>query len=325
MDRPIRARITQATPTNTQKSSVSVNSGYKYNTRTRYEPKYSSRTRYGPKYSSKTRYEPESRKILSFHNFCFSFFFGMVFLICVWSGVFGVLQYNPKIPSSIQIKDGNEIVWDITYNQQNCNNLQSHYGYFNIDTTYTQKKMNIVYTDGTEMFGFTNVAITVDGFIKKDISDTWEQSVDNHDIHFQCYEDSEFYLFDIGLYLFSTFDISEYYIIPNDLDYYDLAVEVCIRLGSGGYFSMGLPVEKENGFYLMGLAHPGQGIVDIYVEYSGSILSSYRLNYNSENCITMKAVDLIPGIPNIFIGLIIGISILGLIIPFVFNLGKYVK
>jgi len=324
MDRPIKARITPTTPTNKQKSSVSVNSGYRYSTRTRYEPKHSSRKRYGPKYISKTRYESKSRPRLSIQNFCLSFFFGIVFLLCIWSGVIGFFQYNSEFPSSIQLKDGNEIVWNIEYNDQNCNNLLNHYGYFNIDTSYTQKRMNVVNTNATTMLGFTDLGIIVDGFIKKDNSNTWEQSVDNQPIHFQYYEDEEYYIFNIGLYLFSTFDIPEYYIIPDDLDYYDLAWSVFNRLGSGGYFSYGLPSETENGFVISGLAIPGQGIVDIFVEYSGSILSSYRLAYNSENCITMKAVDLMPGVPNFFTGIIIFVSILGLITPFVFNLGKYV-
>jgi len=305
MERRIKVRNIQTISTIKQRSSVSVNSSYKY--------------------SSRTRHEPKSKKTLSFENFCLSFLFGTVAFICVWGGVFGVLQYNPNIPSSIQIKDGNEIVWNIEYNEQNCNNLINHYGYFNIDTSYTQKKMNVVHTDGTTMFGFTNVTIIVDGFIKKDNIDTWEQSIDNHAIQFQCYEDEEYYFFNIGLYLFSTFDIPEYYIIPNDLDYYDLAVNVFNRLGSEGYFSIGLPIERDNGFCIVGLAISGQGIVDLFVEYSGSILSSYRLDYNSESCITMKAIDLMPGIPNVFLWIIILISILGLITPFAFNLGKYTK
>jgi hypothetical protein len=250
---------------------------------------------------------------------------GIIVFICGWGTLFGVFQFNSNIPSSIQVKDGNEIVWDIDYNEQNCNNLMSHYPYFNIDTSYTQKKMNIVNTNGVEMFGLTDVIIIIDGFIKKDNSDTWEQSVDDYTIQIQCLEDVDYYFFDVGLYLFSTFDISEYYIIPNDLDYYNLAVDVCNQLGSGGYFTMGLPVERDNGFIISGLAIPGQGIVDIYVEYSGSILSSYRLNYNSGNCITMKAIDLIPGIPNLFLWIVILISIVGLIIPFAFNLGKYIN
>ncbi len=334
MDRPSKAQTTQTPHKIKQKSSVSVNSGYKYSSKTRHEPesnyyKNSSRTRYEPesnyyKNSSRTRYESKSKKIFSFQNFCLSFFIGLVVFICVGVGVFVAFQYNPNLPSGIQVKDGNEIVWDIEYNEQNCNNLLNHYAYFNIDTSYTQKKMNIVRTNGTTMFGLTMVGILVDGFIKKDDSNTWEQSVDNHAIQFQCIEDTEYYSFNIGLYLFSTFDIPDYYIIPNDLDYYDLAVDVCNRLGSGGYFTRGLPVERENGFYIIGLALTGQGIVDIYIEYSGSILSSYRLNYNSESCITMKAIDLIPGIPNFFLLIVILISILGLITPFVFNLGKYV-
>lgn len=324
MDRPIKARITQTTPIYRQKSRVSVDSGYKYSTRTRYKPKSSVRVNSGYNYSSRTRHEPKSRQRLSFQNFCLSFFFGIVFLLCVWSGVFGFFLYNSNIPSSIQIKDGNEIVWNIEYNDQNCNYLLNHYAYFNIDTSYTQKRMNVVNTNATTILGFTNIEIMVDGFIKKDNSYTWEQSVDNHAIQFQYYEDEEYYMFNSGLYLFSTFDIPEYYIIPDDLDYYDLALTVFNQLGSGGYFSYGLPVERDNGFIISGLAIPGQGIVDIYVEYSGSILSSYRLDYNSGNCITMKAVDLMPGIPNFFMGIIIFVSILGLITPFVFNLGKYV-
>lgn len=274
---------------------------------------------------SRYQYKKKSRR-LSSKNFILTVIFGFIVLIGGASGLFATFLYNPNIPSGIRVKEGNEIVWDIKYNEQNCIDLQNHYSYFIIDTSYTQKRMNVVYTNETTMFEFvTFVGILVDGFVRKDSSNEWEKHVDDYSIQFQCYEDAEYYIFNTGLYLFSTFDIFDYYIIPTDIDYEYLAMEVFNQLGSGGYFDRGLPVERENGFAIIGLLIPGQGIVDLFVEYSGSILSSYRLDYNSKNCVTMTAVDMIPGIPNIFIWVVVIVGIVSLIAPFTFNLGKYFK
>ena len=186
MDKPIPARQSHYTTSNQEKARTRVAPSYQLKSRN---------TQY--KYHSRRRYEDKPAKLFTAQNLCLSFLIGFIVFFCVWGGGFTVFLYNPDIPSEIQVKSGNEIVWEISYNEQNCNNLLSRYPYYEIDATCTEKKMSVIDTIGVETAGVTQVEIVVDGFVKRENSGSWEQYVDDHSINFTYIEDADYYLFTV--------------------------------------------------------------------------------------------------------------------------------